>query len=79
MTTITVSVETDVEQEFRKHAKEARGGKKGYLGDAITEAMRKWLEEHQQGEITREAMVLWQKGHHFGRLLYKKREELHER
>ncbi len=79
MTTITISVETDVERTFREHAKEAYGGRKGYLGDAVTEAMKRWVGEHRQEEIARRAAALWGKGHRLGRLRYTAREELHER
>lgn len=79
MTTITISVNEDVEQEFREHAKEKYNGKKGYLGDAITEAMQKWLEDHKSREVAARAEALLNKGFHFGKLLYKDRAELHER
>ncbi len=79
MTTITISVDSSVEQEFRKRAAEAYEGRKGYLGDAITEAMEKWLAERKQKEITQKALELWKKGHNFGKLLYKKRDELYAR
>ena len=37
---ITVSVDDKVEKEFRKIAMEEYKGRKGFLGDAITEAMK---------------------------------------
>ena len=79
MTTLTINVDTEVEQEFRQHAKDTYKGKKGFLGDAITEAMKKWLEEHRQVEIAQQAIQLLRKGHKFGKLLYKRREELYGR
>lgn len=48
--TITITVEDEVEEEFRKIVEE-KGKKKGDLGKAITEAMRKWAEEKKQKEI----------------------------
>ena len=48
MTVITINVDDEVEAEFRKKSAEIYGFKKGYLGDAITEAMKKWLEEKKR-------------------------------
>lgn len=79
MTTLTINVDSEVERAFRQRAKEQRHGKKGFLGGALTEAMKIWLEEQQQKEITERALQKWRKGHVFGRLLYRQREELHAR
>mgnify|MGYP001585056179 CR=1 FL=1 len=44
---ITFTVDDEVEKEFRRMvAKE--GGKNGDLGKAVTEAMKKWIEENRQ-------------------------------
>ncbi len=79
MTTITVNVDTETEQEFRKIAKKTYKGKKGFLGGAITEAMKKWVNEKTQREIAQKAIEDMRKGHKFGKILYTKREELYDR
>lgn len=80
MGTITVSVDDEVEKEFRKLVEEHKGGKKGDLGKAITEAMKKWAEEKKQKEIAERMMELSAKG------LYRlpknwkfKRDEIYDR
>lgn len=79
MTTITISVDSDVEERFRESAKKQYGGKKGYLGDAVTEAMKKWLLEVTSQEIAKRALNRMRKGFNMGGLTYSKREELYER
>lgn len=79
MTTLTINVDTETEQQFRKTAEKEYKGKKGYLGDAISEAMKKWLEERRQQKIAAEALADLRKGWKFGKILYKTREELHAR
>jgi len=51
MGTITVNVKNDVEQEFRKIVGAVHGTKKGSLGEAITEAMQKWIYEKKQEKM----------------------------
>ena len=79
MTTITISVDTEVETLFRKTAKEAYDGKKGFLGDAITEAMKKWLQERKDAKIAKRQLELMHRGFHTGPVTYKNRDELHAR
>ena len=62
MGTITISVDDEVEKEFRKLVEEYKGGKKGDLGKAITEAMKKWAEEKKQKDIAERMMKLSEKG-----------------
>lgn len=80
MGVITVNIDDEVEKEFRKLVEKYKGGKKGDLGKAITEAMKKWAEEKTQREIAERQMRASEKG------LYKlpknwkfDREEVHER
>ena len=58
---ITVSVDDETEKEFRKLVEE-KGGKKGDLGKAVTEAMKKWAEEKRQKEIAERMMNRSEKG-----------------
>ncbi len=62
MGTITISVDDEVEKEFRKLVEEHKGGKKGDLGKAITEAMKKWADEKKQKEIAERQMKRSEKG-----------------
>ena len=47
MATITVNVDDDVYEKFRKLASDEHKGKKGFLGDTITEAMMKFVHENE--------------------------------
>ena len=62
MGTITISVDDDVEKQFRKSVEENVGSKKGDLGKAITEAMKKWAEEKEQKEIAERMKARMKKG-----------------
>ena len=79
MGTITVNVKDDVEKEFRETVRSVHGNKKGDLGKALTEAMRKWVYEKKQEKIAQEALKLLEQKFDFGRRLYKDRSELYER
>jgi len=78
MGTITVNVKDDVEKEFREIVRGFHGTKKGDLGKALTEAMRKWVYEKRQEKITQEALILLEQGFDFGKRLYKDRSDLYE-
>lgn len=77
MGTITINVDDSIEKKFRKAASTKYGKRKGYLGEAVTEAMQTWLKA-ESGNV-KKAMELLEKGHNSGGLLYKSRGELHER
>ncbi len=62
MGTITVSVDDTVEKEFRRFVEEYKGGKKGDLGKAISEAMKKMMEENRDKEISERQMKMSEKG-----------------
>lgn len=79
MGTITVNVDDEIEEEFRKIASEEFKGKKGFLGDAITEAMKEWVKEKEQEEISKREIEILKKGFKLGKITYKKREELYAR
>jgi len=79
MATITISVDDDVEKQFRETAKRVIGNRKGFLGRAVTEAMRLWVQEKSQAEIARTALKLMDKEYHLGTRRYSGRKELHDR
>lgn len=76
---ITVSVQEDVEERFRKLAGIAYGKHKGYLGKAITEAMKEWEKRKKETDVNARALEMLKKGFNLGGITYKKRAELHER
>ncbi len=76
MGTITVNVDDDVEQEFRRVVSEKYGRRKGALGRAFNEAMQAWA---RKATSLRRCMALLEKGVDLGGLKYAKREELHDR
>ncbi|MDA4130113.1 MAG: hypothetical protein OK457_05045 [Thaumarchaeota archaeon] len=77
--TITVSVNAEVEQKFRRTAKAVHGKKKGYLGKALTEAMEKWTDEKRETDTVAATLSLLDHGIDLGGVKYKQRDELHER
>lgn len=77
--TITVNVNAEVEQKFRKIARAVHGKKKGYLGKALTEAMEKWTEEKQETDTVAGTLNLLDRGIDLGGVKYRHRDELHER
>ena len=79
MGTITINVDDEVEARFRKTAGEQYSNKKGYLGDAITEAMRKWLSEKEQKEIAERQIKLMEKGLYSLKGWKFNREEIYDR
>ena len=79
MGTIKVNIKDEVEKEFRAVASIVHGGEKGYLEEAVTDAMRRWVEEKRQKKIAERELKLLEKGFSFGKKLYKTRDELHER
>lgn len=80
MATITVVVDDDVANEFRQVVVEERGGKKGDLGKAVTEAMQQWSGEKMQKKIAAQEMERMRRGLYTLPKGWKfNREEAHER
>ncbi|MGP8331128.1 MAG: hypothetical protein ACT6FB_02115 [Methanosarcinaceae archaeon] len=79
MGTMTISIDNDVEQQFRALAQKIYSKKKGYLGNAVTSAMKKWIEEMTQKQISEREIKLLEKGFDMGELKFKSREDLYER
>jgi predicted transcriptional regulator len=77
--TITVSVDSEVEEKFRRTAKTVLGKKKGYLGKALTDAMRVWTREKEQTDNVVATLRLLEEGLDIGVTRYRSRDELHER
>ena len=80
MATITVNVDDGVYERFRKIASEEKKGKKGFLGDTITEAMQKYATEKDKDEAAKKLLAMMKKGFNLGGLSKGfKREDLYER
>ncbi len=77
--TITVSLDEETEREFREKAGIRYGRRKGYLGEAISDAMKVWMKKAEGDDADMRALRLLKKGFYLGKILYKSRDELHER
>ena len=62
MATITINVSQDAAEEFRKVVEEKFGHKKGALGKAVEEAIRKWVDEEEQKKIAERQIKLMKEG-----------------
>jgi hypothetical protein len=67
MGTITVNVDSETEEMFRKAVSEEYGKGKGVLGKAIGEAMKKWVDEQRFKVIRERQIALLKKGIDFGK------------
>ena len=79
MGTITISVDDDIEKTFREVAERKLGKRKGYLGQATTEAMKLWIREMTQEEIANDALHLMEASVEYGNWRYTDRQELYNR
>jgi predicted transcriptional regulator len=78
MGTLTISLDDEVERKLRKVAKMVIGEKKGYLGKAITEALKLWMEKIRKESIEERVLEELERGFEMGKILIKKREEIYE-
>ncbi len=79
MATITITVDDEVEKKFRAEVLEHNGNSKGVLGQAVTEALKIWIEQKVQEDLAQELKRTMESGYEMGKILYKKREELYAR
>jgi len=79
MAVITISIDDEIERRFREVAKRVIGEKKGYIRQAVSEAMELWLEEKEQERIARDLLVIIGQGFHLGKKHYVRREDLYDR
>lgn len=77
-TTITINISTEVLKKLRVLAA-AQEQKKGFLGKTITEAVKEYIKEKEQEEITKRQLERMRKGYNMGKNLIKHRSELHDR
>ncbi|KXA96405.1 hypothetical protein AKJ37_05330 [candidate division MSBL1 archaeon SCGC-AAA259I09] len=74
---ITLSLDDEVEKEFRNMVDKTESNKRGSLGKAATEAMRLWIRKKRQKEISEEALELMEEGFEMGERLYAERGDLY--
>lgn len=79
MGTITLSIDDETERIFRITAKKVIGERKGYLGEAATDAMKLWIHEKTQEAIAKDALELIRKTYQFGERKYSSRKDLYDR
>ena len=79
MATITLSIDDETERRFRSTARKVIGERKGYLGEAATDAMKLWIHEKTQEAIAKDALELIGKTYHFGEKKYRYRKDLYDR
>ena len=79
MGTMTINVDNEVEQQCRAIAQKIYSKKKGYLGNAVTSAMKKWIDEMKQKQISERELKLLENGFDMGKFKFRSREELYER
>lgn len=79
MGTITINIDDKTEKQFRALAKKIYRKKKGYLGNAVTSAFQKWIDDVTQKQIAERELKMLEKGFDMGKLKFKSREELYER
>ncbi len=79
MGTITLSIDDETERRFRSTARMVIGERKGYLGEAATDAMKLWIHEKTQEAIAKDALDLIRKTYHFGEKKYRYRKDLYDR
>ncbi len=76
---MTVNVDELTSKRFRRLAGIKYGKRKGYLGRALSEAMKTWLARQENEDIDVQAIEELRKGYNFGGLKYKNRGDLHKR
>jgi hypothetical protein len=62
MATITLNVNDEINNEFRNVVKSKFGVGKGILGKAIEEAIKKWIFEEKQKELSNEGLMMLKEG-----------------
>lgn len=77
--TMTINVDRNEMQEFRKIVASVYGTTKGSLGKAVTEALSLWAKMHKKKSAEARLWEMIDKGYHLGGIRYKHRSELYAR
>ena len=75
METITININEELAEEFRKKAEEIYGKRKGYLAKAVSEAFKEWLSK--EDDLVKDALAIIEKGIKLPDWKYQKRSELY--
>ena len=79
MATITLNVNDEINNEFRQIVKSKLGDGKGKLGKAIEDAMKKWISEQKQKELSNQGLMLLKEGIWSKKGFKFNRDEIYER
>lgn len=79
MGTITINIDDEIEKRFRTLLRKTYPDKKGVLGNAVTEALAKWIDEVTQKQISERELKILDKGFNMGKFKFRTRDELYER
>lgn len=79
MATITLNVTNEVNDEFRNVVRIKFGEGKGKLGKAIEEAIKIWISEQKQKELSTKGLALLKEGVWFKKNYKFNREEAYDR
>ena len=79
MAIITISLDDDLNNEFREVVRKKIGERKGAIGEALGEALKQWIHEKEQRQIADEMVKIMEKGFKMGKLKIKSRGELYDR
>jgi hypothetical protein len=77
--TITLNIDEDVNKEFRKIVIQKYGVKKGSLSRAVEDAFKLLIQNINSNNADIDLQNKINNGYNLGGLLYKNRDELHER
>ena len=79
MGTITINVDSDVEEKFRNAVSSEKGVGKGKFGEAVTEALELWVSRVKDAQIAERQIKLLEKGFYkLGKYKFR-REDAYER
>lgn len=76
---MTINVDRDEMQEFRKMVASVYGTTKGSLSRAVTEAIVLWKGLHKKKSAEATFWEMVEKGYNLGGITYKHRSELYDR
>ena len=76
MGVVTVTIDDDVEERFRETLEEI-GNEKGAMGEAVSEALERWMKEKESSGTKRWKEIM-EEGIEMGEIDFN-RDDLHER
>lgn len=76
---MTISIEDNINKEFREEVKRKFGQGKGVLARALKETIKRWIEEERQNQIAERQIKLAKKGLYSLKGQSFKREEAYAR